>query len=81
MWGDYLPWHGMIFGPLMIVFLVFLCGAAMVVLMRSASLPPRDRGDRALDILRERYARGEIDQAEFEERLGFLRDAGRWAPR
>lgn len=29
--------------------------------------------DRAFAILRERFARGEIDQAEYEQRLGSLR--------
>jgi uncharacterized membrane protein len=32
----------------------------------------RSRGRDALDILRERYARGEINQAEYEERRRFL---------
>jgi putative membrane protein len=70
--------------------LVFLVGAvALVVLLLpalrasgrfglgggdtppSAARPPEDR---ALALLRERYARGELDTAEYEERRHRLRD-------
>jgi putative membrane protein len=47
--------------------------AAIVVLVRGFGGASRGNvrrlpGKTALDILRERYARGEIDKAEFEER-------------
>ena len=37
-------------------------------------LAARPREDRALALLRERYARGELDTAEYEERRHRLRD-------
>ncbi len=45
--------------------------AGIVVLVRMAIRSPsgRDGEDRARSILRERFARGEIDQAEFDERM------------
>lgn len=70
-WG-WMPfgWFGMI--------LVFLFWLAVILLLVYGlrSLVGRPRGartddparDRALALLRERYARGEIDQAEYQER-------------
>jgi putative membrane protein len=59
----------MFFGPLMMFLFVAACVAVGYLVMRSAGA----RGGRAMDILEERYARGEIDQAEFEERRRLLR--------
>jgi putative membrane protein len=66
----------MIFGPLMMILFV----AAVVILVAfalrwltghgtHASAPP---GRTPLDILKERFARGEIDKAEYEERRRVL---------
>jgi len=73
MWG-----FGMIFGPLFFILLLVLVVAAAVLLVRwlagpwqagSQAAPP---GRTPLDILRERFARGEIDKEEFEERRRVL---------
>jgi putative membrane protein len=72
-WG----WGHMIFGSIMM--LLFWGGIVIVIVLavrgfgggtsRGAESPP---GSRALDILEERYARGEIDKEEFEERKRLL---------
>lgn len=54
-----------------------LVAAVAVVLfraLRGSPRPGRPAADRALAILRERFARGEIDQAEFDHRMQRLRD-------
>ncbi|WP_087006265.1 SHOCT domain-containing protein [Rhizobium sullae] len=72
-------WYGMIFGPLFMVLLLAVLIAAVVLLVRWAVGPwpapsPRltPQGRTPLDILKERFARGEIDKDEFEERRRVL---------
>jgi len=69
-------WHGWVFGPMMMILFVALVALAVVIVVRS--LGSGDRGSPAvpertpLDILKERFARGEIDKEEFEERRRVL---------
>ena len=82
---DYGPHHmmwgfGMIFGPLFFVVVLALVIAVAVLLVRWLAGPwqgashPVPPGRTPLDILRERFARGEIDKDEFEERRRVLGD-------
>ncbi len=67
------PWYAMIFGP--ITMLAFLALAVLVVawvLGAAGSGYPCAEAKSALDILRDRFARGEIDRAEYEERKKLL---------
>ena len=70
MWGW--GWSGMILGPLLMLLMLAAVITAIVVVVRwvggpwltpPSHLPP---GRTAMDILNERFARGEIDQAEYE---------------
>ena len=69
-------WSGAFFGPLIALLLV---GAILFVLWNAMS--EQDTGQKrstqpndAMETLRERYARGEIDDETFEERARKLRD-------
>src|SRR3974377_1921599 len=65
-WNDYINWHiPWIFVPLVISFSVSLCIGMMVFMMRGGH---GGRSNYALDVLKERFARGEITKAEYEER-------------
>jgi putative membrane protein len=71
-------WYGMIFGPLFMILVLAVVIALAVLLVRwlggpwhGTQVPP---GRTPLDILRERFARGEIDKQEFEERRRVLGD-------
>jgi putative membrane protein len=68
-WNDY--WHApwMFFGPVMMLVFFAVCAAFMVFMMRGMG---RHHPGRAGEILKERYARGEIDRAEYEERRRLL---------
>ncbi|MFL6563510.1 MAG: SHOCT domain-containing protein [Burkholderiales bacterium] len=69
-WGGYGPGpaHWMLFGPLMMILFLVACVSVAYLVMR----PYRADGAHAMEILKERYARGEIDQAEFEARRRLL---------
>lgn len=77
MWGDW-GWGGMIFGPIMGILYIGLIVAAIVLVVRwlggGHGIAPAPRGKTALQILEERFARGEIDKDEFEERRRLLSD-------
>ena len=63
-------WFG---GLLMMLIFVALIVAAVVVTFRLLGHEPGKRSSgRALDILNERFARGEIDRAEYEDRRNAL---------
>jgi putative membrane protein len=75
MWGDGWGWS-MMGGSVMALFWIAVIVAVVFAVRAFAD---RDRtggrsGDSALEILRERFARGEIDQAEFDERRKALGD-------
>jgi putative membrane protein len=67
-------WHGGFFGPLLMVIVIF----ALVALFMRVGFWGRHGyryhriGGGALDILEERFARGEIDKAEFEDKRKLL---------
>ncbi|WP_210210532.1 SHOCT domain-containing protein [Methylocystis hirsuta] len=78
MWGG--GWYGMILGPLFMILALAAVIVVAVLLVRWLSgplygpqppyQPPAARTP--LDILKERFARGEIDKEEFEERRRVL---------
>ena len=82
-WGHGFGWGWMIFGSL--IMLLFWGGLiALIVLAIRAFTNPSSQGraqggasspsrNDALNILKERYARGEITKAEYEEMLEDLR--------
>jgi putative membrane protein len=70
-WNDYWPAPFMYFGPMMMIFFAIVCMGMMFFMMRGG-MGHRAGGGHALDLLKERFARGEINQAEYEERRRLL---------
>lgn len=78
-WWDGSPthWYGMIFGPIMMIALVVLTVLIIAWALRAFGLgwqpDPKERNT-PLDTLKHRFARGEIDRAEYEDRRRLLSD-------
>lgn len=70
MWGGHpaMPW--VFFGPVMMVVFFVACIAVLYLMVRGVRRS--SDGEGALGTLQERFARGEIDQAEFEQRRRVL---------
>ncbi len=78
-----MPWFGMIFGPIMMIVFLVIAVLIGVALIRAFGMGPpwwdhrgdhssRESSRRALEILEERFAKGEIDKEEFEEKKRLL---------
>ena len=69
-WG----WGGMIFGPIMMIVLLILIVLVVRWLVESGrgGGSHNPLGQTPLDILKERFAKGEIDKDELEERRRVL---------
>ena len=78
MWNG--GWYGMFFGPLLMIIFIGIAVVVVVLLVRWLGGSTRGIGSYIpsvrdpLDILKERFACGEIDKQEFEERRKVLRE-------
>jgi putative membrane protein len=74
MWGG--GWGGMLFGLIMMLLVIAAIVAVVVLVVRmlagAGSGIAKPSGKTPTDILEERFARGEIDAEEFEERRRVL---------
>ncbi len=81
--GSTVPWFGMFFGPVIMIGLFFVGVLFFAYVMRAVVAPgwygrpdsywqEAPEGKSALDLLKERFARGEIDRNEYEERRRVL---------
>ncbi|PUB08454.1 putative membrane protein [Yoonia sediminilitoris] len=73
-WGGF----GMVLGPIFMILIVVAIVAGIIYLLRlfgtAQNASSQVAHDRALVILKERYAKGEIDTEEFSERKKLLID-------
>lgn len=78
MWNG--GWYGWLFGPIMMIVFVAVTVVVVVLLLRwlggggHGGVPHGPASKTPLDILKERFARGEIDKEEFEERRKLLEE-------
>ncbi len=75
-WG--MPWYGMVFGPIMMIAVLAAIITVVVLLVRWLGgtpllPPPHPTPEKTpLAILKERFARGEIEKQEFDEKKRIL---------
>jgi putative membrane protein len=70
-WDGPMPW--MMFWPIIMIGFMVVCVVVMMAMMRGGGMrmPPWRKND-PLGVLKERFARGEIDQKEYEDRRRLL---------
>lgn len=79
---EMMPWYGMFFGPIMMIVVLAAVVTVVVLLVRWLGggfshgsipcIPPQRTQRTALEILEERFATGDIDKDEFEEKKRIL---------
>jgi len=73
--GSSAPWYDVIFGPIMMIVFIVVTVLIIAWALRAFGLgwqSDSQRGNTPLDTLKHRFARGEIDRAEYEERKKLL---------
>lgn len=76
--GSSAPWYSMLFGPIMMIVFVVLTALIIAWALRVFGLGWQSGSQREttpLDTLKHRFARGEIDRPEYEERRKLLSDS------
>ena len=74
-WDGSAPWYGMIFGPIMMIVFIVLTVLTIAWALRAFGFgwqSDSQGGRTPLDTLNHRFARGEIDRAEYEERTKLI---------
>lgn len=68
--GTSAHWYGMIFGPIMMIAFIVLTALVVAWVLRAFGFgwPSTAQDNTPLDTLKHRFARGEIDHTEYEER-------------
>jgi uncharacterized membrane protein len=83
MWSDGVGWHYWWICPMMMLFMIVVFAAIFFIVWRSSGdgshpwgLPSRSASHSALQILSERFARGEIPRDEYEEKKAAILSGG-----
>ena len=79
MWGD--GWYGWFLGPVMMILFFAISVAVVILIIRwiggahgGSTAPSTTTRKHAIEILKDRFARGEIEKEEFEEKRQILEE-------